>query len=121
MPTKRQLQIMREVEMEFPETRRLDDPMYKQPSLVSNDAKLPVTRRSSLIDELAAKIEKSGCRVTFGLQPSHFEVINKHISSFDGAKYSYHVWRDIAKEIGWEPLTAALYYFHSIDEGRNGG
>ena len=31
MPTKKQLNLMREVEFEYPETRRTDDPMYVKP------------------------------------------------------------------------------------------
>lgn len=31
MPTRKQLSLLRESEMEFSETRRIDDPLYKSP------------------------------------------------------------------------------------------
>jgi len=39
MPTKRQLQKMSESEMEYPQIRRSDDPMFNSNSPASNDAK----------------------------------------------------------------------------------
>lgn len=73
------------------------------------------------VKKLAQAIDKAGAKVTFGLQPREFSIINKHLSKFDGAKYSNQVWKDIGKEIGWEPLTAALYYFRHVDEDGGDG
>lgn len=44
MPTKRQLSKMRESEMEYPQIRRSDDPMFNSNSSASNDAKPNVIR-----------------------------------------------------------------------------
>lgn len=62
-------------------------------------------------DRLIKHIENAGAKMTFGLTGKNMEVINRHIDRFDGAKYSYQVWQDIGKEIGWVPLAAALWYF----------
>ena len=70
-----------------------------------------------LIEELAKRLEDKGCKLTFGLQPNHIQVIEKHIGQYDGAKYSTTVWNDIGKEIGWDALTAALWYFRSQEGG----
>ena len=50
-------------------------------------------------------------KVTFGLQPKDLKVIEEHVAKFEGARYSYPIWRQIGKEIGWDSLTAALFYF----------
>lgn len=65
------------------------------------------------LKHLADKIEKGGSKVVFGLQPKDFEIINRHLAKFDNAKYSYEIWKDIGKEMHWDALTAALYYFQS--------
>ena len=62
-------------------------------------------------NEFIDEFNKSITKVTFGLQPSHIRIIEKHLAKFPRAIYSTHVWQDIGKEIGWCPLTAALYYF----------
>ncbi len=50
-------------------------------------------------------------KVTFGFSQKNLEVILAHLSIFEDAKYSNRVWEDIGKEINWDPLTAALWYF----------
>lgn len=44
MPTKRQLSKMREAEIEYPQIRRSDDPMFNSNSSASTDGKPPVIR-----------------------------------------------------------------------------
>ena len=57
-------------------------------------------------------------KVTFGLTEKNLEVIKKHLS-YDGAEYSDHVWEIIGREIGWHPLTAALWYFKKLSQSEN--
>lgn len=74
------------------------------------------SKKPSIIDDLSKVIDNSGAKMTFGLTESNLAVINKYINRFEGAKYSYHVWQDIGKEIGWMPLAAALWYFERIEK-----
>lgn len=53
-------------------------------------------------------------KASFGLQQKHIRVIEKHIGKFPGAMYSDITWESIGKEIGWLPLTAALWYMREI-------
>lgn len=55
--------------------------------------------------------DESGCKVTFGLTAKNMDVIKKHISKFDGAEFDRDTWIKIGEEIGWEALTACLWYF----------
>ena len=70
------------------------------------------------IKSLAEAIEKKGAKVQFGLkQQGHIETIEKHLAKYDShrMRYNTQVWNDIGKEIGWCPLTAALWYFRHLD------
>lgn len=71
------------------------------------------------MDELIDKLEEGNYRVTFGLQSKHIEIIEKRISVFEHAIYNSTIWKDIGKEIGWCPLTAALHYFEYLEEKRS--
>lgn len=68
------------------------------------------------IDDLSKAIDEKKVRVTFGLQPSDIEKIEVRIKAFDGALYSQGMWEWAAKDIGWHPLTAALYYFKYLND-----
>ena len=57
---------------------------------------------------------KKGCKVTFGLTAKNMEVIQKHITKFDGAEFDRDTWINIGQEIGWEALTACLWYFRKV-------
>lgn len=59
---------------------------------------------------MSANTEKMS-KVTFGLTKLNLEIIEAETSKFDGAKYNYHVWQGIGQKIGWDSLTAALFYF----------
>lgn len=55
-------------------------------------------------------------KVTFGMQPNHLEVIEAELAKYNdlpnaGMLYSYHLWQDVGKKIGWDALTIALKYF----------
>lgn len=71
--------------------------------------------QSRLFDEMEEKLRHivDNPKITFGFKGEHFDVINKHISKWDGAKYNHQTWTNIAKEIGWDALTAALWYFRN--------
>lgn len=71
---------------------------------------------SSLMENFIDKLDKSGCKITFGLTDKNIEVIEKHIAKY--GKYNYYAWKDIGKEIHWDALTAALYYFEKLDNER---
>ena len=50
-------------------------------------------------------------KMTFGLTSNNLEVIKKYVSRWDGAEYDRDTWIRVGEEIGWEPLTACLWYF----------
>ena len=49
-------------------------------------------------------------KMTFGLTSNNLEVIKKYVSRWDGAEYDRDTWIRVGEEIGWEPLTACLWY-----------
>lgn len=49
-------------------------------------------------------------RMTFGFTEKNIKVIESHISKWEGAKFDKNTWDAIGKEIGWHPLSAALWY-----------
>lgn len=65
-------------------------------SLDGNDAKLPVS---------------CSAKMTFGLTGKNLEVIKKYSSRWEGAEFDRDTWIRVGEEIGWEPLTACLWYF----------
>lgn len=78
---------------------------------------------------LADAIQKSGAKLTFGLQPHHLQVIETELQRWrdmpplsDGEKadpkYIKHVWEKLGKELAWEPFTLALYYFEHLEDGQ---
>lgn len=79
-----------------------------------------------LIEELSEAIQKSGAKVTFGIQPNHIKRIeseverwNKMIEEGDGLEpgwilYTSHFWESMGKEFSWSPLALALDYFRTI-------
>ena len=71
---------------------------------------------SKTIDAFLKDFDEAKVKVTFGLTDKDMEVINKHINRWDGAEYDYNVWNDIGKEIGWSPLSAALWYFRDKEK-----
>lgn len=67
--------------------------------------------------------------IVFGIQPEQIEFIDSEIKRWNsislksieldnGAdmKYSYHLWQETARKVGWEPLTLALAYFRSKEK-----
>ena len=64
------------------------------------------------IDGNDAKLPVSGSpKMTFGLTPKNIEVIKKYTSRWEGAEYDRDTWIRVGEEIGWEPLTACLWWF----------
>ena len=77
---------------------------------------------SDLLSKLSDAIEKSGCKVTFGLQPHHIERIESERKRWNKEHgfdviYANHFWIGLGKEFAWDSLTLALYYFHYIQQG----
>jgi len=66
--------------------------------------------------DIGDKLDKAGMKVTFGLQPDQIELIESKFKNYPNFKYNSTIWRDIGKEIGWCPLTAALWYFRGLEE-----
>jgi hypothetical protein len=64
---------------------------------------------SPTIQALADAIEKKGLKLTFGLQPSHIELIESTMKE-DWMWHNEYYWSDIAKKIGWSTLTLVLWY-----------
>jgi hypothetical protein len=50
-------------------------------------------------------------KMTFGLTGNNLEVIKKYASRWEGAEFDRDTWIRVGEEIGWEPLTACLWYF----------
>jgi hypothetical protein len=59
--------------------------------------------------------KEKGCKVTFGLTANNMEVIKKHIGKWEGAEFDRDTWIQVGKEIGWEALTACLWYFRKTN------
>ena len=68
------------------------------------------------MEELFKKATEKGLKVTFGLQPKQIELIEDKFKNYPNFKYNTTIWNDIGKEIGWCPLTAALYYFRYLEK-----
>lgn len=68
------------------------------------------------MDKLKDKLQNGKFKITFGLQPKHIEIIENRLKVFERAIYNSTIWEDIGKEIGWCPLTAALYYFEYLEQ-----
>ncbi len=49
--------------------------------------------------------------VTFGLTKKNLEVINKYKNRFEDAEFDRDTWIRVGEEIGWEALSACLWYF----------
>lgn len=76
---------------------------------------------------LCDAIEKSDVKVTFGLHPKHLEKIETELKRWDEMikeggylktgwrKYDKFFWDKLGKEVGWCPITLALYYFEYLD------
>lgn len=65
--------------------------------------------------EIFENAEKKGLKVTFGLQREDISLIEDKFKDYPDFKYNTTIWNDIGKEIGWHPLTAALYYFRFLE------
>lgn len=66
-----------------------------------------------LNDDKPSTIEEP--KIQFGLeQQGHIPHIEKRLKQLGG--FHYHAWVGIAKEINWEPLTAACYYYKYLEE-----
>lgn len=64
------------------------------------------------IERLAKAIDDKGLKVKFGLeQQGHLELIESKFKKYPDFKYNQMIWTDIGEEIGWDSLTAALWYF----------
>jgi hypothetical protein len=50
-------------------------------------------------------------KLTFGLTAKNLEVIQKYTSRWEGAEFDRDTWIRVGEEIGWEALTACLWYF----------
>ncbi len=50
-------------------------------------------------------------KLTFGLTAKNLEVIKKYTSRWEGAEFDRDTWIRVGEEIGWEALTACLWYF----------
>jgi hypothetical protein len=73
----------------------------------------PEEKESSIemmpLESLAETIKKSGNQIIFGIQKDHIDKILDYSERYGG--FHYHVFTDVAKEISWEPLTLACYFF----------
>lgn len=79
-------------------------------------------KKDSSVAKLANSIDEAGLKITFGIQPSHIEIIEAELKRWDemeisGEKhpglmlYSEYFWEVIGKKVGWLPFTICLYYF----------
>ena len=68
------------------------------------------------IEKLSDAITEKGLKITFGLQPDHIAIIEKHMPQNRQHHFEEWVWDKIGKEMGWEPKTALQYYLKYQDE-----
>ena len=78
------------------------------------------------IKYLSEKLNENNMTITFGLQPSHIEVIENELERWRGMekidgdefepKYSKYIWDSLGEKLSWEPFTLALYYFEYLEE-----
>lgn len=98
---------------------KTEDPLNKRHwkrvyELAEKESNKPI----NLIQKLADAIEKKGLKIQFGLeQQGHIPTIEKMLDDFGTASSAY-IWGKIGKEIGWEPLTAALHYCEYLRKQR---
>lgn len=79
----------------------------QQPKEQEKEKNLP-----PLIQKLADAIEAKGLKVTFGLQPEHFELIEAGLK--EGIFTNEYLFEKIAKQIGWEKYTLACWYIKHL-------
>lgn len=63
---------------------------------------------------------KAQVTMTFGLTANNMQVIEAHINKWDGAVFDRRTWEKIGEEIGWDHLTAALWYFRKLERKKEG-
>ena len=56
--------------------------------------------------------------LTFGLTEKNLEVINKYKNRWEDAEFDRDTWIRVGEEIGWEALTACLWYFRFNHKGQ---
>lgn len=66
------------------------------------------------IEQLFDKIEKSGVKITFGIQPHQIKRIEEEKGLNPDMRFSTYFWEMRGKEFGWHPFTLALHYFESL-------
>ena len=76
-----------------------------------------------IISHLCEAIEKSGAKITFGLQSHHIDHIEAELQRCKDMptdhKYIKYVWEKLGKELSWCPFTLSLYYFEYLEEKIN--
>lgn len=86
--------------------------------------------KSDIIGHLCEAIEKSGTKLTFGLQPHHIKSIETEIQRWNDMpplldeqkvdpKYIKYMWEKLGIELGWCPFTLCLYYFEYLEQKSN--
>jgi hypothetical protein len=62
-------------------------------------------------------MEFENSRITFGLSQSHIDHIEIKLNNYiHRAEFSPFFWIEVAKELGWDALTLALWYFKHLDK-----
>lgn len=74
------------------------------------------------IKNLVDAIEKSNCKIVFGLESQgHIPTIEAELKKWNNNEsdvdmtYTKVVWDSIGKKIGWCPMTASLSYFKYLN------
>jgi len=78
---------------------------FKQNVIMKEDLNIPQDSELNKTDVIGS------AKVTFGLTKNNLEVIKKYTSRWEGAEFDRDTWIRVGEEIGWESLTACLWYF----------
>lgn len=80
--------------------------LLSKPADAVREKKLP-----PLIQHLADAIDRVDCKVTFGLQPDHINLIEAGINAGLSLEYTFE---NVAKQISWDKYTLACYYIKHL-------
>jgi len=72
----------------------------------SNDVQNTTNKGNEVLADVSG-----GVKMTFGLTEKDLEVIKKYTSRWDAAEFDRDTWIRVGEEIGWESLSACLWYF----------
>lgn len=77
-------------------------------------------------------METETVKMTFGIQPEHIEVIESIRERYNKIDlpgvpkerqpdmiFSPALWKEVGKQIGWDPFIICLYYFRHLEKQKS--